>query len=159
MQLREGERILKIYHHHPTPFVLNILKLIMATFPFFLILFAFQETLSTFSYVVAHIVVLLFFSVIVIYLALIYWLDKLIVTNLRVVHIDWKFLTVRDEAEGLLDDIQDILTAEKGILAYFPMLDYGSIKIDTASSHVTLEFIDAPNPEGIRRFIYHVRYQ
>lgn len=159
MRLREGERILKIYHHHPTPFVLNILKVILATMPFFLLLFAAQEGLSTSAYVIAHLVVLLIFSLVVVYLSLIYWLDKLVVTNQRVVHIDWKYLTVRDEAEGLLDDIQDILTEEKGLLSYFAVFDYGSIKIDTASSHVTLTFIEAPDPEGIRRFIYHVRHQ
>jgi len=51
------------------------------------------------------------------------------------------------------------LTAEKGLLSYFSFFDYGQIRIDTASSHTTLTFEDAPNPEGIRQFIYHVRHQ
>lgn len=46
MHLREGEKILRIYHHHPTPFVLNILKVIGAVLPFFFLLFLFQESLS-----------------------------------------------------------------------------------------------------------------
>ncbi len=159
MNLREGEQILKIYHHHPTPFVFQILKVVLATSPFFFLLFILQSAFSTFAYVIAHLIVLAIFSLVVVYLSLIYWLDKLVITNLRVIHIDWKYLTVRDEAEGLLDDIQDILTAEKGLLSFFPFLDYGDIKIDTASSHVTLTFEHAPNPEGIRQFIYHIRHQ
>lgn len=110
-------------------------------------------------FVFIHLMLLFLFSLISIYIALIYWLDKLVITNLRVVHIDWKYLTVRDEIEAMLDDIQDISTAEKGILSYFRVFDYGDIQIATASSRVVLKFGWAPDPEGIRRFIYHVRKQ
>ena len=159
MHLREGEQILKIFHHHPTPFILNVLKLIAATLPFFLLLFIFQGSYGASISIVLHLAVFALFALVTVYLSLIYWLDKLVVTNFRVIHIDWKYLTIRDEAEGLIDDIQDIQTEEKGLLSYFRVFDYGVIRIDTASSHVTLTFIDAPDPEGIRRFIYHVRQQ
>jgi len=159
MELREGEQILKIYHHHPTPFVFQILKAVLATLPFFFLLFILQTAFSSSAYVIAHLLVFAVFSLLVVYLSLIYWLDKLVITNLRIIHVDWKYLTIRDEAEALLDDIQDILTAEKGLLSYFSFFDYGQIRIDTASSHTTLTFEDAPNPEGIRQFIYHVRHQ
>lgn len=157
MHLREGEQILKIYHHHPTPFVLTILKVIAAVLPFFFLLFLFQESIPTQAYVISHLVVLLIFSLVVIYQSIIFWLDRLVVTNMRIYQIDWKYLTVRTESEALLDDIQDVTTGEKGIWAYFRILDYGTIKIETASSHVTLFFQDAPNPEGMRQFIYNVR--
>lgn len=158
MHLREGEKILRIFHHHPTPFVLTILKVIGAVLPFFFLLFLLQESFSDKAYFLAHLIVLLIFSLVVIYQALIFWLDRLVVTNMRLYQIDWKYLTVRSEAEALLTDIQDVVTSEKGVLAYFKVLDYGSIKIETASSHVTLFFEDAPNPEGIRQFIYSVRH-
>ena len=159
MQLREGEQILKVYHHHPTPFVFSILKVIVATLPFFLMLFWLQEALSTMWYVIAHLVVFFIFGIVVTYASLVYWLDKLIITNRRIVYIDWKYLTVRDEAEAFLTDIQDVQTNEKGVFSYFWIFDYGTLRLDTASSYVTLEFIEAPNPEEIRRFIYHVRNQ
>lgn len=159
MHLREGERILKIYRHHPTPFVLDIFKIIIGTFPFYLMLFLFQNVLSTGAYVLGHVLILGLFSLILIYLSLIYWLDKLVLTNYRVVHIDWKYLTVRNEAEAELDDIQDIHTEEKGILSFLWVFDYGALVLDTASAHVTLRFVDAPDPEQIRRFIYHLRNQ
>ena len=157
MLLREGERILKVYHHHPTPFVFDVLKAIAGAFPFFLLLFFFQGVLSTKWFVILNLVVLGLFSLVVTYLALIYWLDKLVVTNQRIVYIDWKYLTIRDESEALLSDIQDIQSEEKGILAAFWIFDYGTFRLDTASSYVTLEFIDAPNPEEIRQFIYHIK--
>lgn len=159
MHLGEGEEIVKIYHHHPTPYIYRMLKIILATFPFLLILFVSQESFhTTSSYIIAHVVVLVFFSIVVLYVSLIYWLDKLVVTNQRVVYIDWQFLTIRKEVEALLEDIQDIATQENGFLAFFKVFDYGTIKVETASSHVTLQFNDAPDPEAIRKFIYHVRH-
>ena len=56
-------------------------------------------------------------------------------------------MTVRDEAEALLDDIQDVQTEEKGILASFWLFDFGMLRLDTASSYVTMEFKHAPDPE------------
>jgi hypothetical protein len=97
------------------------------------------------------------FALIIVYVALIYWLDKLIITNHRIIYIDWKYLTVRDESEALLNDIQDIQTEEKGILSTFAIFDYGLLRLDTASSYITIEFFQAPDPEGIRKFIYHVK--
>lgn len=157
MKLREGETIMRVYHHHPTPFVFDVLKVIAGAFPFFLLLYFFQGVLSTKWFILANLIVLAMFSVVITYVSLIYWLDKLVVTNQRVVYIDWKLLTVRDESEALLHEIQDIQTEEKGVLAAFWVFDYGIFRLDTASSYVTMEFIDAPDPEGIRQYVYFVK--
>jgi len=157
MDLREGEHVLKVYHHHPTPFVFDILKVIFGSFPFFFMLYLFSGIMSTKWFVIAHFIVFGIFALVIVYVSLIYWLDKLVITNKRVVFIDWKYLTVRDEAEAELDDIQDIQTEEKGLLSAFWVLDYGMLRLDTASSYITMEFPQAPDPEGIRMFLYHVR--
>ncbi|MBI5753903.1 PH domain-containing protein [Candidatus Peregrinibacteria bacterium] len=157
MHLREGEQILKIYRHHPTPFVYHLFVAILGTLPFFLVLFLFKESFDTKSFVIAHIVILLAFALVVTYMSLVYWLDKLVITNQRIVFVDWKFLTVKDEAEAFFREIQEIQTTEKGFLSHFRIFDYGSIIIETASAHVDIEFPNAPDPEDIRRFIYHIR--
>lgn len=159
MKLSEGEQILRIFHHHPTPFFFDIFKVILGSFPFMFLIFLFKATMSDSVFLISNIVLLVIFSLVIIYVSLIYWLDKLVITNLRIVNVDWKYLTVRNEAEAMLVDIQDILTYEKGWLAYFKAFDYGTLKLDTSSSYTTLEFFDAPSPEEIRRFIYHVRNQ
>lgn len=159
MKLSEGERILKVYHHHPTPFVFNILKVILGTFPFLLLLFLFESVFSTKAFVIAHLILFFVFSLIIVYISLIYWLDKLVITDKRIIHIDWQYLTVRQEAEAMLKDIQDILTKEHGFLSNFWIFDYGKIKLDTPSSYVTIEFFDAPDPEEMRKYIFHVRNQ
>lgn len=157
MDLREGEKVLKIYHHHPTPFVVDLLKIIAGSFPFFLMLYLFGPTMSTKVFVWSHIAVIILFILILIYQALVYWLDRLVITNQRVVHIDWKYLTIRDEYEAELNDVQDISTKEKGILSTFWVLDYGTFTLQTASHTSIIKFTEAPDPEGIRQFVYHIK--
>jgi hypothetical protein len=157
MHLREGEEILKIYRHHPTPFVKQILIALIGTAPFYFLLFMLKEGLSVKLFLIISISVFVIFSLVVAYLSLVYWLDKFIVTNQRIVFVDWRLLTVKDEAETFFDEIQEITTREKGFLSYLKVFDYGTIAIETASAHVVIEFPNAPDPEGIRRFIYHIR--
>jgi len=159
MHLDVDEKIIKIYHHHPTPFVFQMLKAIAGTFPFLLLLFVFQNTISDMWYIILNLAVFFLFALVVTYLSLIYWLDKMVLTNKRIVHIDWKYLTARGEGDVLLSQIEDIQTEEKGLLAYFKVFDYGLFKLDTASSYVALEFKYAPDPEGIRKFVYHIKNQ
>lgn len=157
MDLREGEQILKTYRHHPTPFARDLLKIIVGFFPFFLLLYLFGPSISTLTFVIAHIVLVVLLILIIIYQTFVYWLDKLIVTNYRIVHVDWRYLTVRNEYEAELSDIQDIATKEKGILATFRIFDYGEFRLKTASNDIIINFSDAPNPEGIRQFVYKIK--
>ncbi len=159
MHLREGEQVVKTFRHHPTPFVYLILKTIGVTFPFFLLLFVFQGALKSNVYYLLLAAIFVLFTLIIIYVSLIYWLDKLVITNERIIFINWKYLTVRNESEAFLNDIQDIQSHENGLFSYFWIFDYGYIIIETASSHTTVEFRDAPDPEAIRQFIYHVKPQ
>ena len=159
MQLREDERIIKVFHHHPTPFVWDVMKVVFGTFPFFFLLFFAQSVLSTGWVIISHLIVIGIFILVIVYVSLIYWLDKLIITNQRIIHIDWKYLTVRDESEAFLKDIQDVQTEEKGILSALPMFDFGLIRLDTPSSYVTITFINAPDPESIRRYIFSLKKQ
>ena len=156
MELREGEYVMKVFRHHPTPYIFNLLKIIGATLPFFFLLFISQESLPGNVLFWSHFVILVFFALVVTYYSLIYWLDKLVITNYRIVYIDWKLLTQRNEAEAALSDIQDVRTRENGFLSFFKFFDYGYLRLDTASSSITLEFFDAPDPEGVRQYIYHI---
>lgn len=159
MHLKEGEQVQKIFYHHPTPFFYSVLKLILAVLPFFFMIFIFQDSMGVSLYIWANLVILLVFALLVTYKALLFWLDKLVVTNLRIIYIEWKFLTMRQESEAFLDDIQDIKTSEKGVLSSLWFFDYGDFILQTASSKITIVFDQAPDPEGIRRYIYHVRPQ
>lgn len=159
MRLRTDEKLLKVYRHHPTPFVFDLFKVCVGAFPVFFLAWMFKGALSSFYFFILMTSVFLLFAFVVLYVSLIYWLDKLVVTDQRVVHVDWKYLTMKDEAEAALKDIQDVQTEEHGFLSAVKLFDYGTLRLDTASSYVTMEFRNAPDPEGIRKFIYHIRNQ
>lgn len=157
MHLREGEQVLKIYRHHPTPFMKLMIVAFLGVTPFYLVLFLLKESFSTKVFLITSIVFFVIFAIVITYMSLIYWLDKFIVTNHRILFVNWKSLTARHEAEAFYHEIQEIQTKEKGFLSYFKVFDYGTITIETASAHVIIEFHNAPDPEGMRRFIHHVR--
>lgn len=130
----------------------------MGTLPFFLVLFLFKESFSTKVFIIAHVVILIGFILVTAYISLVYWLDKFVITNHRIIYVDWRFLTARHESEAFHHEIQEIQTIEKGFFSYFKIFDYGRIIVETASAHININFPDAPDPEGIRRFIYHIRH-
>jgi len=159
MMLREGEKILRTYRHHPVPFVWQIIKALALMIPFYFFIYIFSSDLSPLWILLVHVSTLILFGLILLYLSLIYWMDKLIITDQRVVYRDYKYLTVSEESETFLNDIQDITTKENGVLAYFWIFDYGLITIETPASSVTIVFDNAPDPEGIRQLIFHMRTQ
>jgi hypothetical protein len=157
MHLRHNEKLIRIYHHHPLPFFLSVLKISFLSAPFYFLLFLFRGGMSTGTFIIAGFVITAFFLLALFYLTMIYWADRLIVTNYRVIHINWHFLTVRREYEAELQDIQDIETQEKGILSFLKFLDYGLFEIQTAASRVSIIFRDAPDPEAVKAFIFRVK--
>lgn len=157
MYLRENEQILKIFRHHPTPFSYTLIGIIFGSLPFFLIVFFISSSLSTSATVFANSIVIFLFLLVTIHAGLIYWLDRLVITNQRVIYVNWVTLFNRDESEAELNDIQEIATKEKGIFSALYFFDYGSFRLETASTRTTILFEKAPDPEGIRQFIYEIK--
>ena len=120
-------------------------------------LYLFGPSMTTAAYVWAHVIIVGIFIMILAYHSLVYWMDRMIITNQRVVYINWKHITVRDEDETELNDIQDIHTKERGLLAAIDAFDYGVFKLQTASHTTAITFDDAPDPEGIRQYIYSIK--
>lgn len=159
MELREGENILRVYHHHPTPFIWMVIKAAISFSPFYLFIYLFQDSMSAKWAIIINVIFFVAFTLVILYLTFIYWLDKLIVTNQRIVFKDYKFLTLSEESQTFIRDIQDIISREKGILSYFRIFDYGTIRMETSSSTSIVIFDNAPDPEGIRQYIFQLRKQ
>lgn len=157
MHLRNGEKTLKVYRHHFFPYFIQLLKIAVVSFPFYLLLFLFRPVMSSSSFAWGNALVAFLFLLVIAHQSLIYWLDRFVVTNYRVVYIDWKLLTLRRESEAELAQLQDIRTEEKGVLAIIPFLDYGSVTVETAASLRLLTFEYAPDPESIRHFIFEIK--
>ena len=99
MQLQRGEQVIKIYHHHPFPFIMQIIKALGASLPFFFLLYLFSSVMKYEWIVISILLIMAIYTVIIVYLALIYWLDKLVITNKRIIHIEFTKGKVRIKDE------------------------------------------------------------
>lgn len=158
MHLSPNEVVLRIFYHHYFPFAKRLVLIIASALPFYVLLFILAGAFPKNVILLLHLGIVIIFTLAVIYSTLVYWLDRLIITNRRVIFIDWKYLTKKGEYEAKLEDLQDIRTLERGILAKIPFLDYGTIEIRTASDRTVIDFPEAPNPESIRQFIYKIKH-
>lgn len=157
MHLRGNEVIHHIYRRHYFPFIFSVIKILAASFPFYFLLFMMQSGMSTGVFYGAFAVITGLFILVFCYVSFVYWADKLLVTNFRVIYINWKLVNVSEEMEAELEAIQDIHIVEKGIFSFLPFLDYGTLTIATAASEVSVRFEKAPDPDEIKRFIFSLK--
>jgi hypothetical protein len=156
MRLGPDEILLKTYYHHYTPYLVDLAKIFGAMLPFYFLLFLFREALTFKVLLIFNIFIVLLFGMVTLYVTLVYWLDKLVVTNKRLIYMDWKYLTIKTEYETEIKDIQDIISMERGFISMFAIFDYGTLEIKTSSNISAIVFEKAPNPNGIKKFIQHI---
>ncbi len=157
MHLHKQECVVKTFHHHPFIFFVRIIKILVASLPFIFMSFLIGSALSASQLALILTVIITIFILFIAYDFIIFYLDRLVVTNRRIVHIDWKSLLSRSEQEAELEDIQDIETEENGIFSKIKLFDFGSFWLQTASTKTTITFTDAPDPEGIKKLIYQLQ--
>src|SRR3989344_3750200 len=86
-----------------------------------------------------------------------YYLDVMIVTNLRIIDVDQKGFFSREIATLGIDKIQDITVNISGVLATF--LDFGTLKIQTAAEVSEFIIRDIPKPNEVKSIIYNLHNQ
>lgn len=157
MHLRSKEVVQKIYHRHFFPYFMRLMAVACASSPFYFIVFLLSTSLdrSTTAWMIGGVSAL--FVLVIAYISFIYWMDRLVVTNFRVIFIDWQLLNISSESEAELHEIQDIHTKTKGIFSFIPFLDYGNLRIETAASRLSIDFQFAPDPNAIKLFIFSVK--
>lgn len=156
MHLDNDERILKVYYHSLFPYLVSVGQLLAATLPFFFFIYLIRTSINFNQALLIYSFVLFLFSLVFIYITLIYWLDRLVVTTKRVIFIDWRYLSSKIESETELKDIQDIVSKENGIFSLLPLLDFGTVEIKSASNKTAITFNEAPDPNGIKKFLQSV---
>lgn len=70
-----------------------------------------------------------------------------IVTNERVIDIDFYYLLYKEFSQAELNKIQDISYSSGGIFATF--FNYGNVRVETAGEMPNLEFDKVPNAEKV----------
>ncbi|MBU0668192.1 PH domain-containing protein [Patescibacteria group bacterium] len=156
MRLKNDEEIVKVFHHHLTARLIRGCKIVVAGLPFFLVAWFLRDLFTPSQMMNIYVVVGLLTAIPLIYDSFFYHMDRLIITNNRILFIDWNGAFTRTEHEAELSDIQNIVTKEMGIFSLLKIFDYGDFIVETASTHKSIFFPCAPDPEGIKHFIYHL---
>lgn len=145
--------------HHPImllPAFLGFLALL--AIPVALYLFinnAFQDLLyGPFSYPILVLAGSLYYLSVTLFFYtyfVIFYLDLLIVTNDRLLHIEQHGLFARTISEVDLYNIQDVTSKIDGMVASF--FSYGTLLIQTAGAKERFVITSIPHPEGLRQSI------
>ncbi len=156
MKLMPNEQIMKVYHHDFFAFFIRGFKIWGASLPFFFLASIFSPLASNLTafYIYSSIIVL--FVISHLYDGILFYLDTLIITNQRIVHLDWISPFKYMETQAQLNDIQNIESEEKGFLSRFRLFDYGLFLVETASTKTVIKFEDAPDPEGIKFYVVNL---
>lgn len=153
MHLREGEVILRVIRRHPTPYLFTLIGIGILATPLYWLLFLIRKETDA-DWVLSVFAVLSFFvGIIIASYSLDYLLDKLVISNKRVIWVNWRSIIHKEEHEAELNDIQDIEVREMGILSKLKIFDYGLLEIETAATKTAIQFKDCPDPEEVHHFI------
>lgn len=153
MKLQINEKIIKVYHHHALFFFLRGLKVWATVLPFLFLTYMFRTLLPFNVQLWTYAGIIVFFALVHAYDFLMFYLDTLIITNQRVVHLDWINPFKYMETQAMLDDIQNVESEENGFLSEMKIFDFGEFLIETASTRTVISFEQAPDPEGIKFFV------
>lgn len=86
------------------------------------------------------------------FLNALYWYFNVgIVTDERVIDIDWNSITHRDVATAQMSQVQDVREVQSGPLA--GIFDFGDVMAQTAGTEPNIEFLKVPHPQLVVRTI------
>lgn len=82
---------------------------------------------------------------------LVWFYHVFIITDERIIDVDFHNLLYRDISAAKIDRIEDVTTVTGGFLA--SMFNYGTVKIQTAGSAPEFQFEDVPQPAKVAAFL------
>lgn len=152
----EGEDILLLLRAHPIttlPWILVTLGLILTPIIIFP-LFAAANILPFVGVGSALIFTLLWYLATFTdaFINFLYWyFNVYIVTNERVVDLDWYSIIYRKVSSCQISKIQDVSTVQAGVFA--GIFDFGNVVIQTAAEFPNFEFTAVPHPQLVAKKI------
>ncbi len=161
LNIKEGENIISVYRRHVFVFLLELFPLVF--FAIVTVAIAFFVVFMFFSMffeitILALFVMTLFLHLlwIAIFITLVdYYLDVWILTDERVISIEQKSLFSRVTYEFELSRIQEIEVDVKGVLP--TLIDYGDVRVRTASENPDFIFKQVRNPNKIKGAIMRAK--
>ena len=152
----DGEQIyLAVRSHWVVNLSWIITAFLMLFVPFFLKYFSFLDFFPSQYYFSAVLFWYLFTFIFAFEKFLGWYFDLFLVTDQRVVDIDFNNLLNKHFAEADLSVIQDVSSSVKGLLGTF--FNYGDVLVQTASEVNQINFEKVPNPEKIIKLLKELR--
>lgn len=147
-----GEKIVLILRKHwvtNLPWIL--LTILMVVAPFVLIVFPF---LSFFPLRFQMVLIISWYLLTLsfVFESFINWFYNIfIVTDRRIIDVDFLSLMYRQLAQCHIDQIENITFSQGGFAR--TMFDYGSVLVQTAAEIENIQFDDIPDPDGVTKII------
>jgi len=154
----KSEHVLLVLRQHPFTQVGKILAgVLMFLAPFFASsvgLFSFLPGSYQMSFSIMWWIMTFgfFFSVFIIWFFNVY-----IITDERLIDVDFHSLIYKDIASAKLDKIEDISAVTGGAIQ--SIFDFGTIKVQTAGSKVTIDFADVPHPSRVTKLLNELQLE
>lgn len=155
MILRKNEQVLHTVYHHFLPYVIRCIYFTFFSLITFVLIRFLVELFPEFVTII-YLVSLVVFVLVFLYMTLIYWFDKLIITNQRLIFVNWISITNVHEREINLKDIQDIASFEKGLIRFIPFLSFGKIVIKSSAYKFDITFEEIGKANKVRTFITRI---
>jgi hypothetical protein len=157
IQMQDEEVLLLMRQHPVTQLKWVILAIILILIPLLFTYVPILNFLPTNFHVVAFVgwyLMVLGFSL----EAFLDWFYNIyIVTNQRVIDVDFTSLLFKNISTAHLDRIEDVTVTNKGYLG--SVFDYGTVLIQTAGAVDQFEFEDTPHPSRVSAFINELLVQ
>jgi len=148
----DGENVLLLLRRHPITQITKFLTVIvMLIVPFFFHQISFYYLLEG-NFQTA--ILLLWYLIIVGYSLesfLTWFYNVYIITDERIIDIDFLSLIYRNVSAAKIDKVEDITTVTSGVAQ--SIFDYGTIHIQTAAEKTEFEFEDVPHPNLVTQFL------
>ena len=147
----EGEKIILLLRSHP----FTQLRWVLASILFFILFFVFNFFPQSFFNLGQILIINLFFIVFIlsyIWFNILNWYFNVgIITNKRVIDIDFYAVLYKEITNAQLGRIEDTTVKSGGYIESF--FDYGSIFVQTAGTEANVEFINVPHPSDAVQII------
>lgn len=154
---QKDEEIVLFLRQHPivnVPWIVLALLLIFA--PLFLQVFLPPLTFPPFRFQLLALVFWYLLALAFIFERFVSWLFNIyIVTNERVVDIDFPTLVYKEVTDAELGRIQDVTFRQAGVVRAF--FNYGDILVQTAGAVPNIEFLGVPRPGQVARTLQELR--
>ena len=155
MILKKNEQVLHTVYHHFLPYVIRCIYFFVFASIFLLFIRFVVEFLPSYAFYL-YLGTFLIYLLVFLNMTFIYWLDKLIITNQRLIYINWISITNVQENEINLKSIQDIGSFEKGLVRFIPFLSHGKIVIKSSAYKNDITFEEIGKANKVRTFITRI---